>query len=285
MMTAPPTRLEAARYAKHAHFRHDGTGPSRGGRSQRQPVLLLHGLGGDSAQPWAFLNGASGLRRIAPDLRAHGATGYIGPEDAFTFDGLADDVVALLDRLGVAGPVIVVGVSMGAAIALNLTVRWPKRVMALTLVRPAWLDRPMPSNLAAFPLVADLLRRHGSSERRSRFERSAAYLAVRAESDSGAASLCGQFTAPYAVERAVRLDRMPRSAPVTDAAALARVRCPALVVGAPRDLVHPVALAEATAAALPEGSLRVVVARDEDPAGQAAQISEATTRFVASVLG
>ena len=285
MRTAPPTRLEAARYAKQAHFRHDGTGPTRGGRSRRQPVLLLHGLGGDSAQPWAFLNGASSLRRIAPDLRAHGATGYIGPEDAFSFDGLADDVVALLDRLGVAGPVIVVGVSMGAAIALNLTVRWPERVRALTLVRPAWLDRPMPSNLVAFPLVADLLRRHGSSEGRSRFERSAAYLAVRAESDSGAASLCGQFTAPYAVERAVRLDRMPRSAPVTDAAALARVRCPALVVGAPRDPVHPLALAEATAAALPEASLQAVVARDEDPAGQAAQISEATTQFVTSVLG
>src|ERR1700735_2897356 len=98
---------------------------------------------------------------------------------------------------------------------------------------PAWRARRRPPTLAAFPLVADLLRRYGSSEGRSRFERSAAYLAVRAESDSGAASLCGQFTAPYAVERAVRLDRMPRSAPVTDAAVLRAIRCPALVVGGP----------------------------------------------------
>jgi pimeloyl-ACP methyl ester carboxylesterase len=92
----PPARLEAARYAREAHAQVDGTGQP--GAAQRQPVLLLHGLGGDCAQPWAFLDGGHGLRRIAPDLRAHGATGYIGPEDAFSFDGLADDVVAQLCR-------------------------------------------------------------------------------------------------------------------------------------------------------------------------------------------
>lgn len=276
MTTAPPVRLEAARYARHAHFRHDGTG-----RTRRRPVLLLHGLGGESAQPWALLPGAGDRRRIAPDLRAHGATSYIGPDDAFSFGGLADDVVALLDRLGVSDPFLAIGVSMGAGIALNLAVRWPGRVSALVLVRPAWLDRPSPDHLAAFPLAAELLRRYGTSEGQARFERSAAYAAVRAVSASGADSLRGQFTAPYAVERAVRLDRMPRSAPVTDAAGLAQVRCPALVIGAPRDPVHPVALAGATAAALPEASLRVVGARDEDPAGQAAQIAAATASFVA----
>jgi pimeloyl-ACP methyl ester carboxylesterase len=283
MMTAPAVRLEAARYARHAHVRHDGAGPAGAGRAPRRPVLLLHGLGGDSAQPWALLDGASDRRRIAPDLRAHGVTGHIGPDDAFTFDGLADDVVALLDRMRVTGPFLAIGVSMGAGVALNLAVRWPDRVSALALVRPAWLDRPSPANLTAFPLVADLLRRYGSSAGQARFERSGPYAAVRAVSESGADSLRGQFSAPYAVERAVRLDRMPRSAPVTDAAVLRQVRCPALVVGARRDPVHPVALAEATAAALPEASLRVVAARDEDPAGQAAQIAGAITAFVASV--
>jgi pimeloyl-ACP methyl ester carboxylesterase len=278
-----PARLEAARYARQAHFKHDGTGRGRNGPAQRRPVLLLHGLGGDSAQPWAYLNGTSGLRRIAPDLRAHGATSYIGPDDAFTFDGLADDAVALLDRLSVTGPVVAVGVSMGAGIALNLAIRWPDRVSALALVRPAWLDCPMPPNLAAFPLIAGMLRTCGTGKGLARFERTAAYQAVRAVSDSGAASLRGQFTAPYAVDRVVRLDRMPHSAPIPDAAALRQVRCAALVVGAPRDPVHPLALAEATAAALPDASLRVVVARDEDPARQLAQIGQETTRFVTQV--
>jgi pimeloyl-ACP methyl ester carboxylesterase len=282
-MTAPParpgpSRLEAARYARQAHVRLDGCGPPG---SARRPVLLLHGLGGDCAQPWAFLAGDRGRRRIAPDLRAHGATGYIGPDDAFSFDGLADDVVALLDRLGVTGPVIAAGVSMGAGIALNLALRYPDRVAALVLVRPAWLDQPLPPNLALYPWIAELLRRHGPELGLARFEATDAYRAVQAESASGAASLRGQFTAPYAIERAVRLDRMPRSAPSPDLGALRRVSQPALVVGAPRDPVHPLALAEATAAALPTATLRVVAARDEDPSGQLAQIAGAVAQFVA----
>lgn len=204
-----------------------------------------------------------------------------GPEDAFTFNGLADDVIALLDRLGVTRPVVAVGVSMGAGIALNLAIRWPGRLSALALVRPAWLDRPMPPNLAAYPPIAALLRTCGPGEGLTRFERTAVYQAVHAESPAAAASLRGQFTAPGAVERAVRLDRMPHSAPSPDAAALRQVRQPALVVGAPRDPVHPLAVAEATAAALPEASLRVVMARDEDPPGQLAQIARETARFVA----
>ena len=167
--------------------------------------------------------------------RAHGATGYIGPDDAFSFDGLADDVVALLDRLGVARPVVAAGVSMGAGIALNLALRYPDRVTALVMVRPAWLDQPLPPNLKAYPLIAELLRKHGPDEGLTRFERSGYYRDLRAESAAGAASLLGQFTAPYAVERAVRLDRMPRSAPMPGRRRVRQVRQPALVVGAPRD--------------------------------------------------
>jgi pimeloyl-ACP methyl ester carboxylesterase len=280
-MTAPAhAGPEAARYAGRAHVRHDVPGWEPG---RAAPVLLLHGLGGDSGQPWAYLDGTGGRWRVAPDLRAHGATGYIGPEDAFTFDGLASDVIALLDRLGLTQPVAAVGVSMGAGIALNLAIRWPARVSALVLVRPAWLDRPMPPNLAAYPVIAGLLRTCGPADGLTRFERTGVYRAVRAESPSGAASLRGQFTAPAAVERAVRLDRMPHSVPSPAAAALRQVRQPALVVGAPRDPVHPLALAEATAAALPQASLRVVLARDEDPPGQLAQIARETARFVREV--
>jgi pimeloyl-ACP methyl ester carboxylesterase len=290
MTAAAPARLEAARYARLAHFRHDGTGsrspgpgPGPRGPASRQPVLLLHGLGGDCAQPWAYLDATDGLRRIAPDLRAHGATSYIGPEDAFTFDGLADDVVALLDRLGLTRPVLAVGVSMGAGVALNLAIRYPERLAALALIRPAWLDRPIPPHLAAYPLMAGLLRAHGATDGLTRFERSGLYRAVQAESPAAAASLRGQFTAAYATERAVRLDRIPHSAPTSGTAALGQVRQPALVVGAPRDPVHPLALAEATAAALPDASLRVVSERDEDAARQLTQIAQETARFVARV--
>jgi pimeloyl-ACP methyl ester carboxylesterase len=95
--------------------------------------------------------------------------------------------------------------------------------------------------------------------------------------------LQGQFTAPHAAERAVRLDRIPHSAPAPDTASIRQVRQPALVVGAPRDPVHPLGLAEATAAALPDATLRVVMERDGDPPRQLAQIAQETARFVTRV--
>jgi pimeloyl-ACP methyl ester carboxylesterase len=275
---------EAARYARLAHVRWDATGHATGHATGRgtggsgPAVLLLHGLGGDSGQLWDYLD--AGLARIAPDLRAHGATDYIGPDAAFTFDGLADDVVALLDRLGLTRPVLAAGVSMGTGIALNLAIRWPSRLAALVLIRPAWLDQPLPRNLACYPLIAGLLRARGPRDGLARFERTAGYRAVLAKSPAAAASLRGQFTAGRAAERAVRLDRMPRSVPGPDLSALRHVRLPVLVVGARRDPVHPVAMAETIAAALPDARLRVVMPRDDDAARQLAQISAETSRFL-----
>jgi pimeloyl-ACP methyl ester carboxylesterase len=45
---------------------------------------------------------------------------------------------------------IVGGISMGAAVALNFTLRFPERVLGLILSRPAWLDGPLPSNVRIY---------------------------------------------------------------------------------------------------------------------------------------
>ncbi len=182
--------------------------------------------------------------------------------------------------LGVRQPVLAVGISMGADVAVNLALRWPDRIAALALIRPSWLDQPMPAHLAAFPQIAALLRAAGPEGGLARFERTPAYQAVLARSAAGAASLRSQFAAPDAVARAVRLDRMPHSVPYPDLTGLRDVPQPALVIGAHGDPVHPMEVAEATAAALPAATLRRVGPRDEDPAGQLAQISAELTGFL-----
>jgi len=217
-------------------------------------------------------------------LRAHGGTGRIGPTAAFTFDGLADDVADLLDALNLTQPVLAVGVSMGAGIALNLALRYPARVAALALVRPAWLDQPMPLHLGACPQIAALLRTAGPATGLARFERAPSYRDVLARSPAAAASMRAQFTAPHAVARAVRLDRMPHSVPYCDRAELRRLRQPALVLAARGDPTHPLAVAETTAAALPHASLQLVGSRDEDAAGQLAQIRAEITGFLGGAV-
>jgi len=94
------------------------------------PVVFLHGFPHDrtlwTAQRAAL---AAQARCLTPDLRGFGDSSTHGP---FTMDQYADDVVALLDALGIPQAVIC-GLSMGGYVAFALWRRHPSRVRALVL--------------------------------------------------------------------------------------------------------------------------------------------------------
>lgn len=97
------------------------------------PVLFIHGypLGRRMWRPQleALLGS---MRLIVPDLRGHGDSE--APEAPYTIAMHADDCIDLLDGLEIDQPVIVVGISMGGYIALELQRAFPERVAGLVLV-------------------------------------------------------------------------------------------------------------------------------------------------------
>ncbi|WP_329247659.1 alpha/beta hydrolase [Actinoallomurus sp. NBC_01490] len=100
------------------------------------PVLFVHGNLSDGSA-WREQLGLlpAGLRGIAPDLRGFGG-GRPEPVDATRGVGdFRDDLVALLDDLGL-GAVHLVGHSMGGGIVMDLAARHPGRVRTITLVAP-----------------------------------------------------------------------------------------------------------------------------------------------------
>ncbi|MGB8854152.1 MAG: alpha/beta fold hydrolase [Pirellulales bacterium] len=95
------------------------------------PLLLLHGFPLDHGM-WVRQEPlAQQLRLIVPDQRGFGGSTGPGPE---SIEQLADDAVALLDALHVAGPAVVCGLSMGGYVAQHVAARHPGRVAALILV-------------------------------------------------------------------------------------------------------------------------------------------------------
>ncbi len=101
------------------------------------PLLMVHGSGGghDQGMDWARPLARDGMRVIA--MSRFGYLRTPRPADA-TPEAQADAHVCLLDALGT-GKAAVVGVSAGAASALQLALRHPDRVSALVLVVPiAW---------------------------------------------------------------------------------------------------------------------------------------------------
>jgi pimeloyl-ACP methyl ester carboxylesterase len=101
-------------------------------RGSGDAVLFIHGFPFNSAM-WGgqLATLAAGWRGIAPDLRGFGAS-EAGDRDVLDMVGFADDLIALLDRLGVERTVVC-GLSMGGYIAFELWRRHPERVRGLVL--------------------------------------------------------------------------------------------------------------------------------------------------------
>jgi 3-oxoadipate enol-lactonase len=91
-----------------------------------------------------------GKRSVAVDLRGGGASN--GARGPYNLERFAADVRELVGALGI-GPVVVVGHSMGATVALRLAVDAPELVSGLILIAP------VPAGGAGFsPKGADYLR-------------------------------------------------------------------------------------------------------------------------------
>ncbi len=129
-----------------------GDGPS---------LLLINGYAA-SGEDWdpAFLAGlAESFRVLCPDNRGIGGS-ELGDAE-LTVDGMADDLEALLDSLGIVR-LPVVGWSMGGFVAQRLAVRAPGRVATLALIAT---DPGAPDSAAADPEIWAKLTDHSGTPR------------------------------------------------------------------------------------------------------------------------
>jgi 3-oxoadipate enol-lactonase len=96
-------------------------------------VVLIHGFplcrGMWKSQEEAV--SAAGFRLIMPDLRGFGESD--APDGAYSMSLFADDIVALLDYLGIEKAVIG-GMSMGGYVLLNILERYPERASAACFI-------------------------------------------------------------------------------------------------------------------------------------------------------
>ncbi|MDX2004827.1 MAG: alpha/beta hydrolase [Meiothermus sp.] len=99
---------------------------------QNRTFVLIHGLG-DEADSWRkVFEPLSGFGRVvAPDLPGFGRSDH--PRRAYTLEFYAETMAALLQTLKVSRAILV-GNSMGAAVALRLTLRRPDLSERLVLV-------------------------------------------------------------------------------------------------------------------------------------------------------
>jgi pimeloyl-ACP methyl ester carboxylesterase len=108
------------------------------------PVVFVHSLAGNSSQWAKQLEHLRPTRRaVAFDVRGHGQSER--PKDGdYSITGMADDIAAVADTLGLARFVLV-GHSMGGGVALTYAGAHPERVAGLLLVDPIGDGKQIPA--------------------------------------------------------------------------------------------------------------------------------------------
>jgi 3-oxoadipate enol-lactonase len=117
------------------------------GRSSATPVLMIQGLGADK-HGWNMQRFPLALhyRVIALDNRGAGRSDK--PFGSYSLEQMAADAIAVLDAVGVEKAHIV-GASMGGAISQIIGLKYPERVLSLTLACTACRNHPWRRELLA----------------------------------------------------------------------------------------------------------------------------------------
>ena len=199
-------------------------------------------------QPLARVLAGHGLHVVTLDPLGHGRSDRPADPHAYSVTAFAEQVVTLLDHLGIA-QAVVGGTGLGANVALETTAIAPARVRGLILDAPL-LDNGVEAGILAFgplllaarflPLSVSALRRLTRPVPRGIVPFWAGIVLDTCDQSPGsmAALLHGLFfgrAAPSARERRA-------------------ITVPALVVGHPAAPMHPLADAEMLADELPRGT-------------------------------
>ena len=207
-----------------------------------EPIIFQHGLCGSALQTLEVFPNDPRFALRTLECRGHGAS-EVSPEKLFSINQFCDDIAAVVEA-GSKRPLIIGGISMGAAISLRLAVRRPDLVKALVLARPAWLTDAAPANIRPNAEVGELLASVSAEEARRRFLESTTAEMLRQHSPDNLSSLLGFFERePIAVTSAL-LRSIAADGPGVTRDQVSQIKVPALIIATEQDVIHPMSHAE-----------------------------------------
>ncbi len=249
------------------------------------PLAFVHGLGAGRTQTTTSLTSLRDTMLIAPDMLGHGdsISGDTASGAEMSFDQCADDVIAILDHLGIEKSNIG-GLSMGSGVALNIALRYPQRVNKLILLRPSWLCQPRPAHLALVAYMGKWLEEGGADVAEQELLSHSDYIALLAEVPKVAESIRGLLKRPDYFSHTSVLYKMWEDAPFSSLGDLSRVTQEALVLYTTRDNLHPISVAECIASALPKlQGMQELPPRYDQPEEYTVALNEVLNAFLSAM--
>jgi len=244
------------------------------------PVVLLHGL---TATRRYVVMGSTALQRsghrvIAYDARAHG---HSDPGAPYTYERLADDLLAVLDDREI-GRAVLAGASMGAHTLAQFARTHPERVAGLAIITPAFdPDSNQENRFDRWDRLAHGLRTGGVEGFVAAYDLSTVPENWRETIDRVLHQRLSAHDHPDALADA--LEQVPRSRPFERWEDLAVIDAPAIVIASrdEADPEHPLATGQRYAEAIPGAELATEAPGKSPLAWQGGQLS----RVIAETAG
>ena len=241
---------------------------------QGSPLVFLHGLGGSIQQIHGVYTLVPGVKLICLNQQGHGNSG--ADWESFGFDRLGEDVIALLDHLHL-NKAAFAGISMGAAVCLNIALRFPERVEKLLLIRNAWTDQPMAEPVQnAYYDLGQALHRGGYEA----FLQTEGWRIISGTSPYTRNAFTIPFQEDFNRENWQKYCILPGQAPVASLEGLREISVPTLILANRTDFCHPFAYGEILSRYIPGSVFREIPDKDSDPAGHKEQINRAVAELM-----
>ena len=236
------------------------------------PVVFQHGLGAESSQIISLLSPIRDCRLLTCDSGGHGKS-PMPAHGVVSFNQYADEVIRIMDAENISKAVIG-GLSMGAGIAVNISVRYPERVLAMILHRRAWRLQPEPDNLLILLKAAEMIRNGSGPES---LQQDTDFQTLFGKLPMAAESVLQLFEKPDPDNLSNVLEMMVRDCPLPS---VPEIRKPALIIGNENDPLHPISIARYWHDTIPGSKLEIVTSRYLDNVRHGNQVAEAINDFL-----
>ena len=242
------------------------------------PVIFLHGLGGDSNQWQKLLSKDLPFQMMFPDMPGHGQNNQV-PESGFSFDSYTEEVKGLMDD-DADKRYILAGISMGAGIAMRLTRKYPEKIKKVVLLRPAWLNNPFPANLDILYRLGIKWAAGNTEETRQWLLSDKEYILIKNESAACAGSVESQLNRSNPKLAARTLTDICSDAPIRTIDEIQSIDVPVLIIGTEKDPLHPVHIARQFHEWLPDSRFSLIASRYDYPEEHKEELNTVLAEFI-----
>ena len=209
----------------------------------RPPIVLIHGAGGDHLYWPPQVRRLQDERIFAVDLPGHGKSDGVGYH---SIDDYTREIIEFVKALKLS-KVILVGHSMGGAVALQAAIKYPKRVLGLGLI----------GSTARLAVSPNLLHSASNPETAAEAIRTVIELSFAPETGARLKDVAGQRMAQTR-SSVLYGDFLACDAFEVSATQLAKISVPALIVFGAADQMTPAIGAEALRTQIKGARLEVV---------------------------